>query len=81
MRLYLLTLIQQTERCTSSKDSTLPSPGAADDAMPAALMLDTIRVLLDTPSWSPTYSILYREFIGSVEKSHPLLLKFSMERR
>lgn len=30
-------------------DSTLPSPGAADDAAGVAVMLESIRVLLHTP--------------------------------
>ncbi len=30
-------------------DSTLPSPGAADDALSVGVMLDCIRVLTHTP--------------------------------
>jgi Zn-dependent M28 family amino/carboxypeptidase len=41
------------------QDSTLPAPGAADDALACVLMLDAIRVLLDTPGWSPHYSIIF----------------------
>lgn len=45
------------------QDSTLPTPGAADDALPCVLMLDAIRVLLDTPGWSPHYSIIFRKLL------------------
>ena len=37
----------------SHLDSTLPSPGAADDALPVGIMLDCMRVLIETPKWSP----------------------------
>lgn len=44
-------------------DSTLPSPGAADDAISVGVMLDCMRVLVDTPDWSPKYAIVFREFL------------------
>ncbi|KAI0766101.1 hypothetical protein BD413DRAFT_605949 [Trametes elegans] len=40
-------------------DSTLPSPGAADDALSVGVMLDCIRVLVNTPSWQPEHSIVF----------------------
>ncbi|KAF8330069.1 uncharacterized protein EI90DRAFT_2923234, partial [Cantharellus anzutake] len=40
-------------------DSTLPSPGAADDALPSAIMLDCIRVLIQTLGWSPASAIIF----------------------
>ncbi|KAF8315143.1 hypothetical protein DL93DRAFT_2166855 [Clavulina sp. PMI_390] len=40
-------------------DSTLPSPGAADDALPCMIMLDSIRVLLDSPDWTPQYAVIF----------------------
>ncbi|KAF5316325.1 hypothetical protein D9619_006761 [Psilocybe cf. subviscida] len=40
-------------------DSTLPSPGAADDALPVGVMLDCMRVLLETPKWSPKHAIIF----------------------
>jgi Zn-dependent M28 family amino/carboxypeptidase len=40
-------------------DSTLPSPGAADDALCVGVMLECMRVLVETPSWSPVYSIIF----------------------
>ncbi|KAF8991054.1 hypothetical protein BDQ17DRAFT_1401943 [Cyathus striatus] len=40
-------------------DSTIPSPGAADDAISVGVMLDCIRVLVDTPGWEPEYSIVF----------------------
>lgn len=40
-------------------DSTLPSPGAADDALPVGIMLDCMRVLIETPDWSPTHAIIF----------------------
>ncbi|KAJ7166799.1 hypothetical protein C8R46DRAFT_1095357 [Mycena filopes] len=43
----------------SHLDSTLPSPGAADDAISVAIMLDCIRVLVDTPEWSPTHAVIF----------------------
>ncbi|KAJ6577643.1 hypothetical protein B0H19DRAFT_1120767 [Mycena capillaripes] len=43
----------------SHLDSTLPSPGAADDAISVGIMLDCIRVLVDTPEWSPTHAVIF----------------------
>ncbi|KAJ7768520.1 hypothetical protein B0H16DRAFT_1520063 [Mycena metata] len=43
----------------SHLDSTLPSPGAADDAISVAIMLDCIRVLVDTPEWSPAHAVVF----------------------
>ncbi|KAJ7509606.1 hypothetical protein B0H11DRAFT_1960274 [Mycena galericulata] len=43
----------------SHLDSTLPSPGAADDALPVGIMLDSIRVLIDTPGWSPAHAVIF----------------------
>ncbi|KAJ3576559.1 hypothetical protein NP233_g353 [Leucocoprinus birnbaumii] len=42
----------------SHLDSTLPSPGAADDALAVGVMLDTMRVLINTPDWSPKHAIV-----------------------
>ncbi|KAG8762494.1 hypothetical protein FRC12_009013 [Ceratobasidium sp. 428] len=43
----------------SHLDSTLPSPGAADDAVSVGVMLECIRVLTQTPTWQPTHSIIF----------------------
>ncbi|TCD68032.1 hypothetical protein EIP91_011643 [Steccherinum ochraceum] len=43
----------------SHLDSTLPSPGAADDALSVGVMLECLRVLINTPNWEPTYSIVF----------------------
>lgn len=43
----------------SHLDSTLPSPGAADDALSVGVMLECIRVLIHTPSWEPTHAIIF----------------------
>ncbi|KAI0358143.1 hypothetical protein OH77DRAFT_1421438 [Trametes cingulata] len=43
----------------SHVDSTLPSPGAADDALSVGIMLDCIRVLINTPGWEPKYAIVF----------------------
>ncbi|KAJ6513503.1 hypothetical protein DFH09DRAFT_1197180 [Mycena vulgaris] len=43
----------------SHLDSTLPSPGAADDAISVGIMLDCIRVLVDTPGWSPAHAVIF----------------------
>ncbi|KAH9021484.1 hypothetical protein EDB84DRAFT_1512163 [Lactarius hengduanensis] len=40
-------------------DSTLPSPGAADDALSVGVMLECIRVLTHTPGWTPAYAIVF----------------------
>ncbi|EMD39116.1 hypothetical protein CERSUDRAFT_104381 [Gelatoporia subvermispora B] len=40
-------------------DSTLPSPGAADDALAVGVMLECIRVLVGTPGWEPTHAIVF----------------------
>lgn len=43
-------------------DSTLPSPGAADDALSVGALLDCARVLVNTPDWEPTYAIIFCKF-------------------
>ena len=40
-------------------DSTLPSPGAADDALSVGVMLDCIRVLTHSPGWTPNHAIIF----------------------
>ncbi|KAL5492913.1 hypothetical protein ACEPAI_4361 [Sanghuangporus weigelae] len=40
-------------------DSTLPSPGAADDALAVGVMLEAARMLIETPQWSPSHSIIF----------------------
>lgn len=40
-------------------DSTLPSPGAADDALPVGVMLECARTLIETPGWEPTHGIIF----------------------
>jgi Zn-dependent M28 family amino/carboxypeptidase len=42
-------------------DSTLPSPGAADDAISVGVMLECMRVLLATPDWSPRHAVIFCE--------------------
>ncbi|CDO70121.1 hypothetical protein BN946_scf184783.g5 [Trametes cinnabarina] len=43
----------------SHLDSTLPSPGAADDALSVGVMLECIRVLVNTPGWEPKHAIIF----------------------
>ncbi|RDX50882.1 hypothetical protein OH76DRAFT_1555381 [Lentinus brumalis] len=43
----------------SHVDSTLPSPGAADDAMSVGVMLECIRVLTYSPEWEPKHAIVF----------------------
>ncbi|KAI6096899.1 hypothetical protein EDD16DRAFT_1670945 [Pisolithus croceorrhizus] len=40
-------------------DSTLPSPGAADDALAVGVMLECARTLIETPGWEPTHAIIF----------------------
>ncbi|KAJ8519321.1 hypothetical protein ONZ45_g3731 [Pleurotus djamor] len=40
-------------------DSTLPSPGAADDALSVGVMLECMRVLVETPGWEPSHAIVF----------------------
>ena len=40
-------------------DSTLPSPGAADDALSIGVMLDCMRVLTHIPGWTPSHAIIF----------------------
>lgn len=47
----------------SHLDSTLPSPGAADDAIAVGIMLDCIRVLVETPEWEPKHAVVFCEYI------------------
>lgn len=42
-------------------DSTPPSPGAADDALPVGVMLECIRVLIHTKQWEPSNAIIFRK--------------------
>lgn len=46
----------------SHLDSTLPSPGAADDAISVGVMLECIRVLLETKDWEPKHAVVFRVF-------------------
>ncbi|KAI0741328.1 hypothetical protein C8Q80DRAFT_1221427 [Daedaleopsis nitida] len=43
----------------SHVDSTLPSPGAADDGLAVGVMLECIRVLVNTPEWQPKHAIVF----------------------
>ncbi|KAF9454480.1 hypothetical protein P691DRAFT_692720 [Macrolepiota fuliginosa MF-IS2] len=43
----------------SHLDSTLPSPGAADDGLAVGVMLDCMRVMVNTPDWSPKHAIIF----------------------
>ncbi|KAG8993048.1 hypothetical protein FRB94_011080 [Tulasnella sp. JGI-2019a] len=43
----------------SHVDSTVPSPGAADDAMCVGIMLEIARVLVHTPDWEPRHAIVF----------------------
>ncbi|KAI0792197.1 hypothetical protein C8Q75DRAFT_754855 [Abortiporus biennis] len=43
----------------SHVDSTLPSPGASDDALSVGVMLECIRVLVSTPDWEPKHAIIF----------------------
>lgn len=40
-------------------DSTLPSPGAADDAISVGVLIEVARNLIATPGWEPTWSIIF----------------------
>lgn len=46
----------------SHLDSTLPSPGAADDALSVGVMLECARVLVNTPGWEPAHAIIFRKY-------------------
>lgn len=50
----------------SHVDSTLPSPGAADDGLSVGVMLESIRVLVNTPAWEPKHAIVFCEFCRSI---------------
>jgi Zn-dependent M28 family amino/carboxypeptidase len=45
----------------SHVDSTLPSPGAADDALPVGIMLECARVLIQDDTWSPSHAVVLRK--------------------
>ena len=47
-------------------DSTLPSPGAADDALSVGVILEHVQVLINTPGWEPKYSIVLCECFSRV---------------
>lgn len=44
-------------------DSTLPSPGAGDDALAVGVMLELARNLVHTKEWEPNWSIVFRSYI------------------
>ena len=48
-------------------DSTLPSPGAADDALSVGVMLECLRVLVGTPDWEPRHAIVFCECCVSLQ--------------
>ena len=54
-------------------DSTLPSPGAADDALPGGVMLEVARNLVLTKTWEPSFSVIFCECFS-------LLRRFDMGR-
>lgn len=39
-------------------DSTLPSPGAADDALAVGALLEAARTLVLTPAWTPVHALV-----------------------
>jgi len=47
-------------------DSTLPSPGAADDALSVGVMLECMRVLVHTDSWEPKHAIVFCAYMRAV---------------
>lgn len=51
--------IEHAVLVNSHLDSTLPSPGAADDALSVGVMLDCMRVLIGTPDWEPSHAIIF----------------------
>ena len=46
----------------SHLDSTLPSPGAADDALAVGVMIECVRVLVNTHGWEPKHAVIFCEF-------------------
>ncbi|KAJ3908844.1 hypothetical protein F5879DRAFT_935898 [Lentinula edodes] len=40
-------------------DSTLPTPGAADDAICVGIMLEAIRVLIESKDWEPRHAVIF----------------------
>ncbi|KAJ3987857.1 hypothetical protein F5890DRAFT_661352 [Lentinula detonsa] len=40
-------------------DSTLPTPGAADDAICVGIMLEAIRVLTESKDWEPKHAVVF----------------------
>ena len=54
-----LTSKEHTILVNSHLDSTLPSSGVADDAISVGVMMECIRVLVNTPGWEPVYLIIF----------------------
>jgi Zn-dependent M28 family amino/carboxypeptidase len=44
----------------SHVDSTLMTPGAADDGIAVGVMLECIRVLLADSDWEPSNAVIFR---------------------
>lgn len=57
----------------SHVDSTLPSPGAADDAISVGVMLECLRVFIHTKDWSPKHAIVFCEPHRSSVLAHDLI--------
>jgi Zn-dependent M28 family amino/carboxypeptidase len=47
----------------SHVDSTLPSPGAADDALPVGAMIECARVLIQDDEWTPAHAVVFCAFM------------------
>jgi Zn-dependent M28 family amino/carboxypeptidase len=55
-------------------DSTLMTPGAADDAMPVGVMLECMRVLLADATWEPSTAVIFRTSLFSNSASDAFVL-------
>ena len=60
-------------------DSTLPTPGAADDALSVGVMFECLRVLINTPDWEPRHSIIFRECQVSSYKVYSYQIRNSIQ--
>ena len=59
-------------------DSTLPSPGAGDDALSVGVMIEIARNLVLTKDWEPSHAIIFRTLL-LIEAWDAILTQFTLD--
>jgi hypothetical protein len=61
-----------TQSSLTRMDSTLLSPGAADDTVPVGVMIESMRVFVGTPGWEPKHAIMFSCHCGEEAHMHSM---------